>query len=221
MPRQPKRAAKKAPYVMVDQRTWALVRADYLGGMTAAAVAEKYGVGRHNVTARISREGWTKRALAEARARPGPGGPPLPDTPGPGGPGAPDAGAAGGRPAGKRPAPNLMETVLARARAALEAGRGAEATALLKAFREYVLVSQAVEDSRKPHAKAIDLWDRLQPDRAGELTEPVMLRTLHDWWSGLDFVEAAYRADPEDKDGIMPHLWAAKEREDAAKKTRR
>lgn len=48
-----------------------------------------------------------------------------------------------------------------------------------------------------------------------------MLRALHVGWSGLDFVEAACRANPEDRVGVMPHLLAAEEPEETAKKSRR
>ncbi len=64
MPRGPR---KRAPYRMVAEATWELARADYLGGMTARQVADKYVIGVHNLRARISERGWSKRALAAGR----------------------------------------------------------------------------------------------------------------------------------------------------------
>ena len=74
MARKPK---IRAPYLMVSPPTWELARADYLGGMTAQQVADKHGIGLHNLRQTMARKGWTKRALADARATAGPGGPPV------------------------------------------------------------------------------------------------------------------------------------------------
>ena len=59
MARKPK---TRAPYLMVSPQTWELARADYLGGMTAQQVADKYVIGVHNLRAHISEHGWSKRA---------------------------------------------------------------------------------------------------------------------------------------------------------------
>lgn len=198
MPRGPR---KRAPYRMVAEATWELARADYLGGMTAQQVADKYVIGVHNLRAQISKRGWSKSALAAARVFPGPGGPPLPH-PAAAAPPAPDRrrtktpppqpppeGAAGG---------DLLDTVLERARAALTAGRGAEATALLKAMREYVLVRQDVEDARNEHRAAFEEWDRTHPSEAGALDQPVTLQSLYARWCGLSDAEQLMRMDPGD-----------------------
>lgn len=63
MPRKPK---IRAPYLMAGPPTWELARADYLGGMTAQKVADKHGIGLHNLRQTMARKGWTKRALAGA-----------------------------------------------------------------------------------------------------------------------------------------------------------
>ena len=192
MPRKP---GTRAPYIMVADTTWALARADYLGGMTAQQVADKHGIGVHNLRQTMARMGWTKRALAEARAAPGPGGPP----------------AAAPAPAAAEPhlaarSGKLLDTVLARARAALTAGRGAEATALLKAMREYVLVHQDVEDVRNENRAAFEEWNRARPDEAGALDEPVTLQSLYARWCGLSDAEQLKRLDPEDETGVLAAL---------------
>lgn len=155
----------RAPYRMVSESTWALARADYLGGMTAEAAARKHDIGLHNMRQTMARKGWTKRALAEARTFPGPGGPDTVFEP-------PAAPAAAAEPWGELPA-----GVLRRAREALLAGRGAEATALLKAMREYVLVRQDVSHAYDAVAWGIARWDGAQPARAGEVTEPLIIQT--------------------------------------------
>jgi hypothetical protein len=191
MARKPK---TRAPYTMVSPATWELARADYLGGMTAAAVAKKHAIGLHNLRQTMARKGWTKRALAEARAVAGPGGPAVT---------APtvaaetDFAAAGG---------DLLEAVMARARAALTGGRGGEASALLKATREYVLVRQDIEDARALHRDQRAEWDRIAPERAGPLDEQATVQTLHARWSRLSDLELAHRADPTDQTGMVDWL---------------
>ncbi|MCS6625507.1 DNA mismatch repair protein MutH [Roseibacterium beibuensis] len=188
MPRNPK---TRAPYLMVSPPTWALARADYLGGMTAEQVADKHGIGLHNLRQTMARKGWTKRALADARATAGPGGPPVTAASLP----AADPGLATG-------GGDLLEAVLARARAALTGGRGGEASALLKATREYVIMRQEIEDARAANADGVAVWDRARPDQAGALTETVTIQTLYARWSKLSEVELAVRADPTGKAGL-------------------
>ncbi|NJC42560.1 hypothetical protein GGQ87_002855 [Brevundimonas alba] len=187
MPRKPR---IRAPYRMVSAPTWELARADYLGGMTAQKVADRHGIGLHNLRQTIARNGWSKRALADARAMAGPGGPPITL---PAAPAAADAPSFEG---------DLLQTVLARARAALMAGRGAEASSLLKATREYVLVQQDVADARAANADGLARWDTAQPARAGALTETVTIQTLHARWSKLSEAELAMRADPTGEAGL-------------------
>lgn len=196
----------RTPYRMVTKPTWELVRAAYLGGMTAEAVADRFGLGVHNVRRKIHDEGWSKRAYAEARqVTVDQGTPPAPRPKGrsrktaP----APEETAA--------PEPDLIAQVLARAREALKTGRGAEATALLKAAREYVIVHQQVEDARAANAEAVAIWDAAQPGQAGRVTEPLLIQALHDQWSGLSAAEMAQRVDPDGKMGLLATV-AAMER---------
>lgn len=193
MPRKPK---TPPPYIMVADTTWELARADYLGGMTARQVADRHGIGLHNLRQTMARKGWTKRALAEARATGGPGGPPV--TVAALAAGA-DAG-AGGKAAGGG---DLLEAVLTRARTALTGGRGGEASALLKATREYVIMRQEIEDARAANADGLAIWDKARPDQAGALTEGVTIQTLYARWSKLSEVELAARADPTGKTGLV------------------
>lgn len=53
-------------YRIRGKRVWALARAGYLAGESARAVAERLGLTEYAIRKRISREGWSKRALAEA-----------------------------------------------------------------------------------------------------------------------------------------------------------
>jgi len=198
MPRKPR---TRAPYIMVADTTWALARADYLGGMTAQQVADKHGIGLHNLRQTMARKGWTKRALAEAHAAAGPGGPPV-TAPAP----APAPAAAAAEPDPAAASGDLPATVLARARAALTAGRGAEATALLKAMREYVLVSQEVEEARSGHRREIEALREARPEAIGALEEAVVLQTLYGRWCGLGPEEQMLRMDPGDESGALAAL---------------
>lgn len=185
MPRKPK---TRAPYRMVSPPTWELARAAYLGGMTAQQVAGRFDIGVHNLRQTIKRRGWSKRGLADARAQARdefvPAEAPRPATP--------DAAVEA----------DLFEAVLGRARAALTAGRGGEASALLKATREFVIVQQDVVDARATHAGDIEIWDTARPDLAGAVTEQLVIQTLHSRWSGLSDEELAFRADPDGALGL-------------------
>ena len=176
MARKPK---VRAPYKMVSSATWELARAAYLGGETAQAVADRFGIGVHNLRQKIYREGWSKRALADARLVAGPGGPdPRP------GPLAPPA-ATG----------NLMDVVLNRAREALTAGKGAEATALLKALREYVVVLDDVADAHQANARATEAMAAATPETSARLVEAMALVQLRQIWAPLNAEEAQWRDD--------------------------
>lgn len=58
----------RAPYRYHSDKVWALIREGYLEGRSARALAEMFGATVAAIRARIQREGWSKRALAEARA---------------------------------------------------------------------------------------------------------------------------------------------------------
>lgn len=57
---------KRNPYRIRGEQVWALVRARYLAGESARQVAEDLNVTEYAIRRRITREGWSKRALAEA-----------------------------------------------------------------------------------------------------------------------------------------------------------
>lgn len=200
MARKPK---TRAPYLMVSPATWELARAGYLGGETLKQVAARLQIGEHNLRRKINASGWTKRALADARARihadGAIGAPPPAPTP-PQQKDAPPAQAGDGA--------DLLETVLVRAKAALTAGKGSEATALLKATREYVIARQDIADARAAIAANVKIWDRAQPARAGELTELLMVQALHPRWAGLSLEEEVDRVDPDGSAGLREWMKA-------------
>ncbi len=53
-------------YRIRGKRIWALAQAGYLAGESARAVAERLGLTEYAIRKRISRQGWSKRSLAEA-----------------------------------------------------------------------------------------------------------------------------------------------------------
>lgn len=200
MARKPK---VRSPYLMVSAPTWELARAAYLGGDTAAQIAARLQIGVHNLRRKIHKNGWSKRALADARARSHADGAIGAPSPAPTPPPQNDA-----SPAQAGDAADLLDTVLARARAALTAGKGGEATALLKATREYVIARQDIADARAAIAANVKTWNTAQPARAGELTELLMVQTLHPRWAGLSLEEEVDRADPDGSAGLRDWMAA-------------
>ncbi len=57
---------ERQKYKIAGPATWELIRAAYLGGESAPAVAERFGVGEHAIRKRITVEKWTKRDYAAA-----------------------------------------------------------------------------------------------------------------------------------------------------------
>lgn len=57
---------QRQKYKIVGPATWELIRAAYLAGESAPALAERYGVGVHAIRKRITVEKWSKRAFAQA-----------------------------------------------------------------------------------------------------------------------------------------------------------
>ena len=55
-------------YKFRSQRTWTLIRERYLAGESAPRLAEVFDVTEAAIRARAGRQGWTKRAMAEAMA---------------------------------------------------------------------------------------------------------------------------------------------------------
>ena len=117
---------QRAPYAIVSDETWELVRAAYLSGLSASVVAARFGITVWGLRKRAGREGWTKMAHAEARdanRR------------------AVGAGDASAPPIEPEPEPCAEEVVRAavsRAGRALMRGEGAEAQALVRAAEGYL-----------------------------------------------------------------------------------
>ncbi len=57
---------ERQQYKIAGPATWELIRAAYLGGESARALAERFGVGEHAIRKRITVEKWTKRDYAAA-----------------------------------------------------------------------------------------------------------------------------------------------------------
>ncbi|MGE0597475.1 MAG: hypothetical protein AB7P07_14015 [Hyphomonadaceae bacterium] len=57
---------RRKTYKIAGPATWELIRAAYLSGDSAPALAERFGVSEHAIRKRISVEKWSKRAYAEA-----------------------------------------------------------------------------------------------------------------------------------------------------------
>ncbi|MDO1560476.1 hypothetical protein Q0812_13660 [Brevundimonas sp. 2R-24] len=58
-----------APYRIVGPHVWTLVRGAYLGGMSARACAERFGVGLSNLKRKAREEGWRRADHARALDR--------------------------------------------------------------------------------------------------------------------------------------------------------
>lgn len=183
----------KAPYRMVTRPTWELVRAAYLGGMTAQAVADRFGLGVHNVRRKIHDEGWSKRAYAEARqVTVDQGTPPAPrpkgrsrrTVPAPEETAAPDPHA---------PPPAVLNRVLERAREALVAGKGTDASALMRAAREYVILTQDIQEARRATEFGARSWAEHHPHTAEDVAEVLAMQALHDQWTRPDDAEVRRR----------------------------
>lgn len=64
-----RRRLPRTRYVTASPETWGLIRGAYLSGMSAPAVAARFGVSETSIRRRAGREGWTKTAFA-ARVTP-------------------------------------------------------------------------------------------------------------------------------------------------------
>jgi len=67
IPKTPKPKRARKPYCYHGPEVWALARAAYLAGESAASLSERLGLGVPAIRQRITREGWTKRSLTAAR----------------------------------------------------------------------------------------------------------------------------------------------------------
>lgn len=129
------------PYKIRSQETWDLIRAAYLGGESARVVARRFDVTPWAIERRASREGWTKKAWAQARAA---ASAPPPET---------------GREPGGAPGPDeepdgalTFPLAMVGAEAALRAGRGAEAMRLMVAAEHYLKLRHRLEDVNRARA---------------------------------------------------------------------
>ena len=76
-----------------------------------------------------------------------------------------------------------------------------------------------ITEARDAVAPGVAKWNPAQPARVGKVTETVMVRTLHSFWSRLRAGERADRCDPDGKIGfkarlgsVVPEVTAAKPR---------
>lgn len=58
-------------YHLASPKTWELIRGAYLSGLSAPALAARFGASVGAIRKRAGREGWTKRAYAQALDGPG------------------------------------------------------------------------------------------------------------------------------------------------------
>ncbi len=115
---------QRAPYAIVSDETWELVRAAYLSGLSATVVAARFWITVWGLRKRAGREGWTKMAHAEARdatRRAVEAGSPAPAEPEP-----------------EPSAEEVVRAAVSRAGRALMQGEGAEAQTLVRAAEGYL-----------------------------------------------------------------------------------
>lgn len=183
-------------YVTASVRTWEMIRAAYLSGLSAPNVAARFGVSVSGLRKRAQREGWTKRNQADWRS----GiqiGPPSP-WPGPAAHGAPSSAPAAvpvpdtgdlppdlaglhaiAVPPAPLDAPSVARKALSLAMRALTRGQGAEAlqlaraAALIAKLDEVVPQQWEVENVDEVESRHSALQD-LAFNIAGELAEALM-----------------------------------------------
>ncbi|MDP1631855.1 MAG: hypothetical protein Q8L66_10595 [Caulobacter sp.] len=186
------KAHPTSTYVTASRRTWEMIRAAYLSGLSAPTVAARFGVSVSGLRKRAQREGWTKRCQADWRG----GvqiGPPSPWS----APSAEAGRAAAGPPeAGDLPpelarlqaiavppppldAGSVARKALSLAMGALTRGRGGEAlqlaraAALIARLDEAVPQTWEVENMDEVESRHSALQD-LAFNIAGELAEALM-----------------------------------------------
>ena len=187
------KAHPTSSYVTASRRTWEMIRAAYLSGLSAPTVAARFGVSVAGLRKRAQREGWTKRAQADWRGgvqvgppSPWPDPAPAPATPPPAPtsgtddlpfehaglyavavpPASLDAGAVA------RKALSLAMTALTRGRSA-DALRLARAAGLIAKLDEVVPQQWEVDDADEVQSRHSALQD-LAFNIAGELAEALM-----------------------------------------------
>lgn len=176
-------------YLTASARTWEMIRAAYLSGLSAPTVAARFGVSVSGLRKRAQREGWTKRNQAHWRG----GiqvGPPSPwsDPPAPAPVPIPDAGdlppgladlQAIAVPPAPLDAPSVSRKALSLAMRALTRGQSADAlrlaraAALIAKLDEVVPQHWEVDDADEVQSRHSALQD-LAFNIAGELAEALM-----------------------------------------------
>lgn len=183
-------------YLTASPRTWEMIRAAYLSGLSAPNVAARFGVSVSGLYKRAQREGWTKRAQADWRGgvrvgppspwpgagtgaatgpAPDPAAPPLPDDL------PPDLAAlqAIAVPPASLNAPSVARKALSLAMRALMRGQGAQAlqlaraAALITKLDEVVPQNWEVDDAEEAESRHSALQD-FTFNVAGELAEALM-----------------------------------------------
>lgn len=180
-------APARAPRKSVAAFVWDLAYKDYMAGQTARVVAARYDIGVSNLRQTFSRRGWNRKALTEARAQIHLGAHAPQRSPAPAPDPAPDPAP------GPRPDETLFDTVLRRAREALTAGKGSEATALLKAVRDYVVVIDDVSDAEAANEPIEHAIGEILPADRTRWREAMAMNKLRVFWSPLQPHELEYR----------------------------
>jgi len=227
------KAHPTSTYVTASRRTWEMIRAAYLSGLSAPTVAARFGVSVSGLRKRAQREGWTKRNQADWRGG-APVGPPspwtepaaAPSTPAPvpipeTGDLPPDL--AGLHAIAAPPAPldaaSVARKALSLAMRALTRGHSADALRLARAagliakLDETVPQQWEIDDADEVQSRHSALQD-LAFNIAGELAEalmagkgemlPAYLERARQWRRNLGLAE----------DYVSPGSWSAPEREE-------
>lgn len=156
-PFPPNDPAPAVRYRIAGPQTWALVREDYLSGVSARVCAQRYGVGESNLKRRAREEGWLKRDQARRidaqRFATATGAAPPPD------PG---------------PAPDMLEASQEAAREAARRaarGDGRGALDLLKASDALIENAGHVLAHRQKMSDQLETEIRLARDKAAQAEE--------------------------------------------------
>jgi len=182
------KAHPTSTYVTASRRTWEMIRAAYLSGLSAPTVAARFGVSVSGLRKRAQREGWTKRAQADWRGGVQVGPPsPWPDpAPAPSPPGTDEAPPpaladlqAAAAPSAPLEAGSVARKALSLAMQALTRGQSADALRLARAagliakLDEVVPQRWEVDDADEVQSRHSALQD-LAFNIAGELAEALM-----------------------------------------------
>lgn len=143
-------------YAVVGPETWSLIRGAYLSGLSAPAVAARFGVSVTTLRKHAAREGWTKRDFAARQAAGRAAAPPAatPAAPAPDGPPDEEAALAAWRAPLYIQPEDLARKALAGAAHALKAGEGLNAVRLARAATEIARLNGVLEWADEDPAEA-------------------------------------------------------------------